>query len=399
MIKKILFTVFFVVANLSAYNFLSFDDPRSLTVKVKYALERGLAGIMAWQIAQDKTGVLSKAISDALPQGKEFIVYFPNYVLESRNYQVADLEKLLQSGVKITTIVYCFALPLGDGTVAFDTPEIDLGVKGKTVGLIRQLKNLKKKYPDLKLLLSLGGWKHKEGFFQAASNRKLKQLAFNSIKLIHDYGFDGIDIDWEYGSEQEFNAYVDHIGSFVNYLNQARQAINKPLKLVLAITPGSRFYTTYKTIKELSESVDQFYLMTYNYEGPWSEIAGHNAPLYSPNLPDKRKWATKEPKFESVDSSVQAFLAAGVKPKKLIMGVAYYGRCLKGVAQGQSYGLYEPHQGPGEAFTVLQPGTFDYANLKGVPLSHTENDQHSHWTYCWDHISQVPYLYGKQLEN
>jgi chitinase len=139
--------------------------------------------------------------------------------------------------------------------------------------------------------------------------------------------------------------------------------------------------------------------MTYNYEGPWSEIAGHNAPLYSPNLPDKRKWATKEPKFESVDSSVQAFLAVGVKPKKLIMGVAYYGRCLKGVAQGENYGLYEPHQGPGDAFTVMQPGTFDYAQLKGVPLSHTENDQHSHWTYCWDHISQVPYLYGKKLEN
>jgi len=382
--------------NLQAENFLSFDDPRSLTIKVEYALQHNLAGIMAWQIAQDKTGVLSKAISDALPLGKEFIVYFPNYVLESRNYQVADLEKLLQSGIKITTIVYCFAQPLGDGTVTFDTPEIDLGVPGKNLSLIRQLKNLRKQFPHLKLLLSVGGWKHKEGFFQAACNRKLKQLAFNIMKLVKNYGFDGVDIDWEYGSEKEFDAYVDHIAPFVNYLNQARETINKPLKLVLAITPGIRFYSTYKKIKELSESVNQFYLMTYNYEGPWSEIAGHNAPLYSPNLPDKRKWAKKEPKFESVDSSVQAFLQAGVKPEKLIMGVAYYGRCLKGVEQGQSYGLYEPHQGPGEAFTVLQPGTFDYANLKGVPLSQIENDKHNQWTYCWDHVSQVPYLYGKK---
>lgn len=395
MIKKLLLTVFFFVANLSAYNFLSFDDPRSLTIKVKYALEHGLAGIMAWQIAQDKTGILSKAISDALPSDKEFIVYFPNYVLESRNYQVADLEKLLQSGIKITTVVYCFAQPLGDGTVAFDTPEIDLGVPGKNVSLIRQLKNVRKQFPHLKLLLSIGGWKHKEGFFQAACNRKLKQLAFNIIKLVNDYGFDGVDIDWEYGSQQEFDAYIDHIAPFVNYLNQARQTINKPLKLVLAITPGVRFYSTYKKIKELSASVDQFYLMTYNYEGPWSEIAGHNAPLYSPNLPDKRKWAKQEPKFESVDSSVQAFLQAGVEPKKLIMGVAYYGRCLKGVPKGDNHGLYEPHKGPGDAFTVLQPGTFDYASLINVPLSPTDNNKHSNWTYCWDNVSQVPYLYGK----
>lgn len=348
MMKKLLPILYFMGVNLQAENFLSFDDPRSLTIKVEYALQHNLAGIMAWQIAQDKTGVLSKAISDALPLGKEFIVYFPNYVLESRNYQVADLEKLLQSGIKITTIVYCFAQPLGDGTVTFDTPEIDLGVPGKNLSLIRQLKNLRKQFPHLQLLLSVGGWKHKEGFFQAACNRKLKQLAFNIMKLVKNYGFDGVDIDWEYGSEKEFDAYVDHIAPFVNYLNQARETINKPLKLVLAITPGIRFYSTYKKIKELSESVNQFYLMTYNYEGPWSEIAGHNAPLYSPNLPDKRKWAKKEPKFESVDSSVQAFLQAGVKPEKLIMGVAYYGRCLKGVEQGQSYGLYEPHQGPGK---------------------------------------------------
>lgn len=54
--------------------------------------------------------------------------------------------------------------------------------------------------PDLKVVLSIGGWTHGTGGFAlaSASAQSRQTFAENALKFITDNRFDGIDIDWEY---------------------------------------------------------------------------------------------------------------------------------------------------------------------------------------------------------
>lgn len=65
----------------------------------------------------------------------------------------------------------------------------------------------------------------------------------------------------------------------------------------------------------VSRYLDYINLMTYDLHGSWDPITGLNSPLYSAN-----------PNALSVDSCVNAWLKAGARPEKLIVGIPLYGR-------------------------------------------------------------------------
>jgi len=64
---------------------------------------------------------------------------------------------------------------------------------------IKHLVGLKETYPDLKIMLSLGGWSGCEPCSDVFSTVAGRELFAASVKEINDYfGTDGIDLDWEY---------------------------------------------------------------------------------------------------------------------------------------------------------------------------------------------------------
>jgi chitinase len=68
-----------------------------------------------------------------------------------------------------------------------------------------QLTNLKSKAPGLKIWLSLGGWTFSDNgtdtqpVFADLSSTANKRAKFidNLIQFMREWGFDGVDIDWE----------------------------------------------------------------------------------------------------------------------------------------------------------------------------------------------------------
>lgn len=75
----------------------------------------------------------------------------------------------------------------------------DVAGNGTTLlGNFNQLYLLKKKYRQLKTVLSVGGWTYRTNFptgLATAENRQ--RFANSSLTLVKDLGLDGIDVDWE----------------------------------------------------------------------------------------------------------------------------------------------------------------------------------------------------------
>lgn len=64
----------------------------------------------------------------------------------------------------------------------------------------RAFTDLKLKKPSLKCFISIGGWDAGGKIFSdmAKSADKRKKFIDSVIKLMDKYGFDGVDVDWEY---------------------------------------------------------------------------------------------------------------------------------------------------------------------------------------------------------
>ncbi|MDZ7765959.1 MAG: glycosyl hydrolase family 18 protein [Melioribacteraceae bacterium] len=113
---------------------------------------------------------------------------------------------------KLTIINYSFFYPLESGEIVGIDPVADSYLlkgenfeSGKTSG--KSVIELAKQH-GTKVLLSIGGWETSYNFPQVSANpSKRATFAHWCVKHIKQYGFDGIDIDWE------FPGYKQHKGT------------------------------------------------------------------------------------------------------------------------------------------------------------------------------------------
>ena len=113
----------------------------------------------------------------------------------------------------VTHVNYAFAIPTGDGHVLpLEQPDHARAVIEKAHA------------HGAKVCISLGGWSYQdiplEATFREATNtpEKIARLTEEIIALAEDYGFDGIDVDWEYprvddGSKQQYEAFISLLHS------------------------------------------------------------------------------------------------------------------------------------------------------------------------------------------
>ena len=131
--------------------------------------------------------------------------YYPGWGIYSRGFEVADLP-----GDQLTHINYAFANLVGGECVLGD-PWADVerhlpgdpwsgpGSDASYFGNFRQLDLLQEEHPALKTLISIGGWTWSGNFSDAALTPASRaRFATSCADFMENYGFDGIDIDWEY---------------------------------------------------------------------------------------------------------------------------------------------------------------------------------------------------------
>lgn len=296
------------------------------------------------------------------------------------------------NGERLTHVIYAFGAVTADGVAALGDPCADIGRCGSTPaggGNFARLAAMKAANPRLKLLVSIGGWTG-SGYFSdvAASEQARRRFVASAIDLfILDRPglFDGIDIDWEFpvsgGLESNAARPADRhnftllMAEFRRQLDALPAPAQGSYELGIAV-PGSPDLIENFEPAALSELVDWVNVMAYDYH-TGGETSHFNAPLYA--IPG-------DPTPESnVASSIDAYIDAGVPRRKLVLGMAFFGRGYGRVASTRN-GLLQ--QADPAAAGLWGADGIDYADLV------TRQPLANGFRQYWNEHAEVPFLYN-----
>ena len=221
------------------------------------------------------------------------------------------------------------------------------GVKIDNEERLRQIVDLRKQKPELKVLLSIGGWGSGRFSEMAANDEYRRAFAADCDRVVKEFALDGIDIDWEYptSSMANISSSPDDTENFTLLMQDIRAAIGNEKELTLATVASAR----YIDFKAILPSVDFVNIMAYDM----ASAPKHHSALY----PSGHSGDITS------DGAVTAHLKAGVPPSKLVMGMPFYGR-------------------GGDGYSSFQ----DYNKVGNTDTQYTEK---------WDEVAQVPYLADK----
>ncbi len=236
---------------------------------------------------------------------------------------------------------------------------------------LRKMVSLKEKNPNLKVLISLGGWGGcptcSDVFATEAGRKEFAQ----SIKEHYDFfKLDGLDLDWEYPGVQgpEGHKFTPEDKPNFTLLVKELRKLGKKYQLSFAAGGSQRFIDNAIEWKKVMKKVDYVNLMSYDLAG--GTRATHHTALFStPNQP------------RSADTIVKSLLKIGVPAKKMIVGGAFYGKLFD--VPGLEGGPYQ---------TGTQKSTVMY---KQIPV---QMPQSAGWQYLWDEVAHAPYIYNPQLK-
>jgi len=219
-----------------------------------------------------------------------------------------------------------------------------------------------------KVLISVGCWATEADFLSATNNANRARFINNLINFMVSRGYDGIDVDWEPLSSSSASQYI----TFITELRNAIDGLSpRPLLTAAVIWEPSVF-------SQLQEKFDQINIMTYEMSGAWRGwITWHNAPIY-----DGGYWfpSTGEP-VPSGDGLVSDFLAAGLQPNKLGIGIEFYGAVWSGGSGTTTGGATAPGQSWATAPSV-----------EIIPYYEIMEKYHQPQYYRWDGAALESYL-------
>lgn len=296
---------------------------------------------------------LAALCSSAFSQKNDFkiIAYFSG--------SAANVDKY--DANQFTHIIHCFSHLKGN--------QLDIG-NANSVATLKKLVNLKKKNPDLKVLLSLGGWGGCytcSDVFSTGENRKA--FALSVKKELEKYGADGIDLDWEYPAVEGPPGHPykpEDRENFTDLIRLLRETLGTKYIVSFAAGGFEKFFEDAVEWEKVAPMLDFINLMSYDLVNGYSTVTGHHTPLYS----------TSENPF-SVDYGLKQMMSRGVPAEKIIVGLAFYGRVWENVPD-QNNGLYQSGK------FKNSPSIIQIDKLKTNP----------DYSFFWDDTAMAPYAYS-----
>lgn len=265
---------------------------------------------------------------------------------------------------KLTHVIFSFCHLKGN----------QLNVDSKADSLsIKKLVELKKKNPQLKVMLSLGGWggcAPCSDVFSTVKGRE--EFATSTLALNKYFHTDGLDLDWEYPTIEGFPNHAfkkEDRENFSQLIKVLREKLGSSYEISFAAGGFKKYLEESVDWSAIMPLVDRVNLMSYDLVNGNSTVTGHHTPLYS----DKQT-------TESTDFAVQYMINHGVSKNKIVIGGAFYARVWENV-QDTNHGLYQS----GKFKTGINYKSFN-----------SEFSKENGFQYFWDEKTQAPYFYNKE---
>jgi chitinase len=295
-------------------------------------------------------------------QGKVLGGYFEEWSIYYAGYNIANLQ---QNGVadKLTHLIYAFAnvssnppgCAIADSWADFQSPYLPsvsgTPYAGPLYGNFAAIQQLKQLHPKLEVLMSIGGASatNTAAFVNAASTQAGRvALASSCIDMFVNGNiapgitapglFDGFNIDWEFPTASDTQNFTALLTEFRSQLNALSKTTGKQYVMSFDGPAGSQNYVNID-LRNAAKQVDFITIDGYNYAGSWDTQTNDASPLF-----DSRQ----DPDYGQdldINDTVNAYLKAGVPPRKYTMGLPLYGAGWTGVPK-VNHGLYQNSTGP-----------------------------------------------------
>ena len=250
-----------------------------------------------------------------------------------------------------------------------------------------------KKYPNVKILLSIGGWTCCGYFSEMCLTRESRATFIEScLATLETYPFfSGLDIDWEYpgearnggGGDEGNPVRGDDKTNYTLLLKELRAVLDsrfgKGEKLLTVCASGSVGTLSRQDYAALFPYVDRVNLMTYDLAGSWNSTTGHHTALYGKG---------------SADTAVKYLQQQGVPASKIAIGTPLYShgwkmKSLNGGAVGAPAQNLSDDEKTWRSLHTLEQKAVD----EGTPGWHAGYDEDAQAAYLWnDDSSSKDYL-------
>ena len=201
---------------------------------------------------------------------------------------------------------------------------ISLGNRRDSAALVSCVA-LKKRNPQLKVIVSMGGWTGCYSCSEVFSTDSSRKVFAGSVKkLLNDFNADGLDLDWEYpaikGAPGHPYSPKDK-DDFTALIRTLRDSMGREKELSFAAGGFTQYINESVDWKAVTPFVNRINIMTYDLITGYDTVTGHHTGLYS--TPNQK---------ESCDHAVKMLKAKGVPASKLLIGAAFYARIWENVA-------------------------------------------------------------------
>jgi chitinase len=252
----------------------------------------------------------------------------------------------------ITHLARAFLIPHPDGKI-----EVPEGYFNAT------MESLARKH-SVKLLMSIGGEaSNADNWLSIARHQKyFRNFCDNLDKLLAEYGYDGIDIDWEPSAVTTEDGLA-----FVSFLKGLRARY--PDRIITTALGASEYWVGHFSWKDVTDNVDYVNVMTYDYSGGWGGRAAYASNLFPAGV------YSPEPTL-SVDEGMKNLIENHkVSPAKLLMGMTFWPSRFSVDHIGDHF----PVNGPGYSMNITYAQAMD--------LLRTGN-----YAEFWDEKAAMPYM-------
>lgn len=292
------------------------------------------------------------------------------------NYKVSDIPGHMCSHVTLAFV-----------TINSETFELESSMSTyiNSTGLYREFTSIKKRYTHMKTLLSVGGWEYGHGVFSHMASHSLSRRRFvkSAVRWMRQYGFDGLDISWQYpGTMVRGGSYGDK-ENFVLVMKELRAEFEKyDFMLTTTIPIDPMLLKTGFNVAALSRYVDWFNVFSHDLRGTWTGYTDVHSPLR------RRCFDHGQYGALNVEDGLRRLVKLGAPKKKLMLGIPFYGR---------SYTLQDPRYhslaAPTRRDVHAVPGPFVMSDEILAYYEICMDITMLSWRREFDDVGQCPYAY------